>query len=268
MSDTQPLPILFDIGANLTHETFEKDLEQVLHDASLQGIDQLMVTGASVAGSEQALKLARQFPDKLFATAGIHPHHAEEATEAGISRLDALLDQIEVKAVGETGLDFFRDFSDRDDQHAAFEKHIELAKHHNLPMFLHERDAYPAFYEQLAPHRGDLKQVVVHCFTGTEEALEAYLDLDCHIGITGWICDERRGTHLLELVRRIPLQRLLIETDSPYLMPRTLRPKPRSRRNEPQYLRHICEFIAGQLDLKPEELAKITTQNARQFFNL
>jgi TatD DNase family protein len=268
MNDTQHVPRLFDIGANLTHETFHSDLEQVLHDASLQGIDQLMVTGASVAGSEQALALVRQHPDKLFATAGIHPHHADEATEAGISRLKALLDQVEVKAVGETGLDFFRDFSDRDDQHAAFEKHIELAKQYNLPMFLHERDAYPAFYEQLAPHRSDLKQIVVHCFTGADEALEAYLDLDCHIGITGWICDERRGTHLLELIQRIPLNRLLIETDSPYLMPRTLRPKPKSRRNEPQYLRHICEFIAAQLKLKPAELAQIPTQNARHFFNL
>jgi TatD DNase family protein len=258
---------LFDIGANLTHESFHQDIDQVLHDAAAAGVQQLMVTGASISGSEQALSLAKQYPG-LFATAGIHPHHADEATTDGMRRIEALLSEPQIKAVGETGLDFFRDFSDRDDQHIAFEKHIELAKQYKLPMFLHERDAHPAFYEQLTPHRKHLTEVVVHCFTGGEEALEAYIDLDCYIGITGWICDERRGTHLLDLIKRIPLNKLLIETDSPYLMPRTLKPKPKSRRNEPRHLAHICDFIAGQLDIETEALAKITTENARVFFAL
>lgn len=261
-------PTLFDIGANLTHESFHEDIDHVLMEAAAQGVQQLMVTGASVAGSEHALSLARAFPERLFATAGIHPHHADEATTGGMRRIEDLLAQPEIKAVGETGLDFFRDFSDRDDQHTAFEKHIELAKQYQLPMFLHERDAYPAFYDQLAPHRSELKAIVVHCFTGSEEALEAYLDLDCYIGITGWICDERRGTHLLELVKRIPMDKLLIETDSPYLLPRTLQPKPKSRRNEPKHLAHICQFVADLLKISSAELAAATTQNARTFFAL
>jgi len=259
---------LFDIGANLTHESFSTDLSDVLEAAADEGVHQLMVTGASVEGSAQALALAQQYPTKLFATAGIHPHHAEEATRDGMLRIEQLLNAPEVKAVGETGLDFFRDFSDRDDQVESFTHHIELAKKLQLPMFLHERDAHPTFHDLLAPHRAQLDAVVVHCFTGSEAALEAYLDLDCYIGITGWICDERRGQHLIELVSRIPLERIMIETDSPYLIPRSLKPKPKSRRNEPKHLAHICEFIAAILDLKPTELAAITTENAKTFFKL
>ncbi|MFT7138763.1 MAG: TatD DNase family protein [Sulfitobacter sp.] len=259
---------LFDIGANLTHESFKTDLSEVLEAAAHQGVHQLMVTGASVNGSEQALALAKRYPDKLFATAGIHPHHAEEATSDGMRRIEQLLSAPEVKAVGETGLDFFRDFSDRDDQAHSFISHIELAKKLELPMFLHERDAHPTFHDLLAPHRAQLDAIVVHCFTGSEAALDAYLDLDCYIGITGWICDERRGQHLKELVSRIPLDRIMIETDSPYLMPRTLKPKPKSRRNEPKHLAHICGFIANILGLDATALAAITTENAKTFFKL
>ncbi|MGK0471296.1 MAG: TatD DNase family protein [Candidatus Azotimanducaceae bacterium] len=259
---------LFDIGANLTHESFKTDLSEVLEAAAHQGVHQLMVTGASVNGSEQALALAKRYPDKLFATAGIHPHHAEEATSDGMRRIEQLLSAPEVKAVGETGLDFFRDFSDRDDQAHSFISHIELAKKLELPMFLHERDAHPTFHDLLAPHRAQLDAIVVHCFTGNEAALDAYLDLDCYIGITGWICDERRGQHLKELVSRIPLDRIMIETDSPYLMPRTLKPKPKSRRNEPKHLAHICDFIANILGLDATALAAITTENAKTFFKL
>jgi TatD DNase family protein len=259
---------LFDIGANLTHESFKPDLAEVLESAAGQGVDQLMVTGASLNGSEQALALAKQYPNKLFATAGIHPHHADEATTEGMLRIEQLLNAPEVKAVGETGLDFFRDFSARDDQVRSFVNHIELAKKLQLPMFLHERDAHPTFHDLLAPHRGQLGSVVVHCFTGSEAALDAYLDLDCYIGITGWICDERRGQHLMELVSKIPLDRIMIETDSPYLMPRTLKPKPKSRRNEPKHLAHICDFVANIVGIESAELAAITTANAKKFFRL
>tara|TARA_R110002073_G_scaffold6938_5_gene40191 strand:+ start:8763 stop:9548 length:786 start_codon:yes stop_codon:yes gene_type:complete len=259
---------LIDIGANLTHESFEQDLPEVLDSARSHNVTQLMVTGASVKGSKQAFELARQYPDFLYATAGIHPHHADEATAAGLAAIEALLAEPEVKAVGETGLDFFRDFSDRENQQASFLAHIELAKTHQLPMFLHERDAYPTFYDLLAPHRNKLGAIVVHCFTGQEDALNAYLDLDCHIGITGWICDERRGQHLIELVKQIPLNRIMLETDSPYLMPRTLKPKPKSRRNEPKHLAHICDFVAHVLGITSAQLADATSENAREFFSL
>ena len=258
---------LVDIGANLTHDSFDEDRQQVLDRAEESGVLQMMVTGASIQGSEDAVALSTT-NDKLFATVGIHPHHAEETNDSVIARFTELANDTNVKAIGETGLDFFRDFSPRKTQISSFEKHIELASTIGLPMFLHERDAYPTFAEVLKPSRDRLKNVVVHCFTGEKDALYAYLDLDCYIGITGWICDERRGAHLIELVKDIPPDRLMIETDAPYLLPRNLKPKPKSRRNEPHYLTVICQFVADVLELSFEDLARQTRMNSQSFFDL
>ncbi|MDA0979171.1 MAG: TatD family hydrolase [Proteobacteria bacterium] len=259
--------MLIDIGANLTHESFEPDFDEVLARAHQAGVAQLVVTGASAEGSVEAAKLAERH-ETLYATAGIHPHHAAETTASVLSQLRDLLTLERVKAVGETGLDFFRDISPRPIQEKSFEQHIELAIETGLPMFLHERDAYPRFAEILHAYRDDLGPVVVHCFTGEKPALYAYLDLDCHIGITGWICDERRGTHLLELVPAIPANRLMIETDSPYLMPRNMQPKPKTRRNEPANLTWVCETVARCRQESDEQLAAATTATARAFFGL
>lgn len=259
---------LIDIGANLTHDSFDNDFEEVLARARLQGVEQMVVTGASVAGSLDALELARRYPGLLFATAGIHPHHASDAGDDALKTIADLAGQGEICAVGETGLDFFRDFSPRDAQIASFEAHLEIASQCGLPMFLHERDAAPTFAEVLAPWRTRLDKVVVHCFTGDKDALFAYLDLDCHIGLTGWVCDERRGTHLIPIIREIPPQRLMIETDAPYLMPRNIRPKPNTRRNEPAYLPWVCRFIADVLGEAYEDVAQRTTANARHFFGI
>lgn len=257
---------LVDIGANLTHESFAHNLTKTLDEARAAGVEKLVVTGASLQGSREAAMIAKAHPAMLLATAGIHPHHGDEATADVMAEIRTLLDEDCVRAVGETGLDFFRDFCDRSVQIKSFEKHIELAMETGLPMFLHERDAYPTFFEVLAPYRDKLSQVVVHCFTGDETALRAYLDIDCHIGITGWVCDERRGQHLLPLLKLIPEDRLMIETDSPYLQPRTLRPKPKSRINKPKYLAHICQFIADQLGCSYETVADRTSKNAAVFF--
>lgn len=257
-----------DIGANLAHDDFERDLDLVLDRASTAGVNKMMVTGSSMESSLQALKLAQLHPGQLFATAGIHPHHAEETTETVLENLRLLLKHDEVKAVGETGLDFFRDLSPRDSQAASFESHIALAIEHQLPMFLHERDAYPVFAEILSAYRDELTEVVVHCFTGSKTALHHYLDLDCHIGITGWICDERRGEHLLDLITDIPANRLMIETDSPYLLPRTIRPRPKSRRNEPAFLSYVCETVAKATQKSMAEISAETTNNAEAFFRL
>jgi TatD DNase family protein len=259
--------MLIDIGANLTHDSFDHDFDDVLRRAQEASVNQMVVTGASMQGSEQAAELANRH-EQLFATAGIHPHHAEETSHVTIAKLGVLLENDRIKAVGETGLDFFRDFSPRTAQIKSFEQHIELAIETRLPMFLHERDAHPTFTEVLSGYRDDLGELVVHCFTGGKEALHAYLDLDCHIGITGWICDERRGQHLLTLVKDIPSDRLMIETDAPYLMPRNIKPKPKTRRNEPQYLRAVCETVAECRGSTIDEVASQTTHNARRFFNL
>lgn len=259
---------LIDIGANLTHDAFEDDFEAMLSSARAQDIVQMVVTGASVDGNEAALALARRYPGFLFATAGIHPHHATDTTDAALNRIRELVAEPEVRAVGETGLDFFRNFSPREAQIASFEAHIEIAADTAMPMFLHERDSHPTFAQVLGAHRDRLDKIVVHCFTGEADALHAYLDMDCYIGLTGWVCDERRGTHLHPIIKDIPGDRLLIETDAPYLMPRNIQPKPKSRRNEPQYLPWVARFIADVLGEDYETIAARTTANARRFFDL
>ncbi|MBT7371675.1 MAG: YchF/TatD family DNA exonuclease, partial [Gammaproteobacteria bacterium] len=256
-----------DIGANLTHDSFDDDFDEVLERAADAQVIQMIVTGASTEGSDQAASLAASH-DHLFATAGIHPHHAEETTSEVLQRLRELATSDKVVAIGETGLDFFRDFSPRPTQIDSFEKHIQLAIETGLPMFLHERDSHPTFADILSAYNDNIERQVVHCFTGEKEALYAYLDLDCYIGITGWICDERRGEHLIALVNDIPANRLLIETDAPYLLPRNIRPKPKSRRNEPAYLSVVAEKVADCRQVSIEEISETTTENARRFFNL
>lgn len=260
---------LLDAGANLTHDAFAKDLDEVLDAARAAGVVQLMVTGTTLAESQKARQLAMQHAC-LAATAGVHPHYASQVTEADYSELCSLLAEPEVLALGETGLDFNRDFSPRPVQEAVFERQLQLAAETGLPLFLHERDAHQRFYEMLLSCRDELSDLVVHCFTGSKEALFRYLDLDCHIGITGWICDERRGAHLVPLVPSIPANRLLLETDAPYLLPRDLpkEARPRSRRNEPKLLPHIAAKVAKARGESLHQLAAATTESARRFFRL
>jgi len=259
---------LVDIGANLTHESFRHDFEAVLARAKQHGIEQIVVTGASKEGSEHALELSRAHPNVLFATAGVHPHHASDYDADTDMLLRTLLREPEVKAIGETGLDYHRNYSPRASQLAAFEKQLAIAIETRKPLFLHQRDAHDDFLALLKTVRDEVPAAVVHCFTDTREALHDYLDLDCHIGITGWICDERRGAHLRELVREIPANRLLLETDAPYLLPRTVRPQPSHRRNEPMYLAHICEQVARDRDEPAEITAVHAATAARAFFDL
>jgi TatD DNase family protein len=259
---------MIDIGANLTHDSFDADRKTVIEQAQEAGVDTFIITGSDVSCSHKARDLAHQFADCCYATAGIHPHHASEFDGEAEAAIEALLADEKVVAVGETGLDYFRDFSPREAQVFSFERHIQLAAETGMPMFLHQRDAHVDFQPIIKTHRDHLGHVVVHCFTDNERALFDYLDLDCYIGITGWICDERRGQHLLELVKNIPLDRLLIETDSPYLLPRNLKPKPKSRRNEPKYLPHIAHFIAERLNIGYDELVQATVRNSHHFFHL
>ncbi len=267
MSADRPLELV-DIGANLTHESFRHDLDAVLERARDGGVTRLVVTGADRAGSHAALALAQAHPGVLYATAGIHPHHAADYDAATDADLRELAQHDAVRAVGETGLDYFRDFSPRPAQLAAFERQLAIAVDRHLPVFLHQRDAHQDFLSVIKAARDALSAVVVHCFTDDRHALYDYLDLDCHIGITGWICDERRGTHLRKLVRDIPANRLMLETDAPYLLPRDLEPKPSHRRNEPMYLAHICREAARERGEDPALTAANSTATARAFFGL
>ncbi len=250
---------LIDIGANLTHSAFRDDLPEVLARARAAGV-RCIVTGTTVEESKKALELG------LFSTAGVHPHHARECNDRTIPRLREIAGNKRVVAIGECGLDFNRSYSPHPDQERWFIAQLELAIELKKPLFLHSRDAFPRFTAILKAHK--ISNAVAHCFTGEQAELHSCLDLGLHIGITGWICDERRGKHLLELVKDIPRDRLLLETDSPYLAPRDLRPRPKARRNEPAFLPHILAAVARALGRPAEEIAAETTQNATRLFGL
>lgn len=262
-------PPLIDIGINLTHDSYDKDRDEVLSRADAVGVTQMVVTGASGIGSHKAVELARMHPGRLFATSGVHPHHATELTAELASTLEELARQPQVVAVGECGLDYFRDFSPRDVQRNAFAQQLEIAARVGKPLFLHQRDAHDDFVAILREHRAVLARgAVAHCFTGTAHELADYLELGLAIGITGWINDERRGAHLVPLMREIPAERLMLETDGPYLLPRDMKPKPASRRNEPAFLPHIARAVARARGESLEQLAASSTAAARRFFGL
>ncbi len=258
---------IVDIGVNLAHRSFQKDRKQVIERAFVAGVRTMVITGTSVAGSEEAVRIARDYPGRLFSTAGVHPHDSRNCAESTVAELRRLALSREVVAIGECGLDFNRGFSPRPQQEKCFEAQVALAEGMQMPLFLHQRDAHERFCEILAAAR---KQVpaVLHCFTGTCEELQALLNMGLHIGITGWICDERRGTHLRELVKEIPLDRLMLETDAPFLVPRTMPAKPRDGRNEPAFLTYVLETVAACLSKPLAEVADATTRTARRFFRL
>ena len=264
---------LIDIGANLTHESFDHDRDAMMDRARQAGVVQMVVTGASREHSPMALDLARAHPGELFATAGVHPHHASEYTAECDAEMRELHTHAEVVAVGECGLDYFRDFSPRPAQRRAFEMQLQIAADLAVegvakPLFLHQRDAHADFMAIMREFRDRIGPAVVHCFTGTREELYDYLDNDWHVGITGWLCDERRGRHLREMVKDIPADRLMVETDSPYLLPRTLRPMPKDRRNEPMFLPHIVEELARDRGEDAAVTAANATATTRAFFRL
>ncbi len=259
---------LIDIGCNLTHDSFAVDRAEVIQRARAAGVVQMIVTGASEEGSSAALELAHAYPGELFATCGVHPHHAVDFTVDSEALMNELCGQPGMVAIGETGLDYYRDFSPRNAQRKAFERQLQIAINCGLPLFLHQRDAHEDFIAIVREVRDQLSNLVVHCFTGTRQELFQCLDLDCFIGITGWICDERRGTHMQEFMQNIPAQRLMIETDSPYLKPRNLKPKVKAHRNEPQWLPWIAQTLAACRGETVEQLAAQTTANARRFFRL
>lgn len=259
---------LVDIGVNLTHDSFDRDRDEVLARAREAGVRRLIVTGTSVTESVRALELARSCPGTLHSTAGVHPHNAAQFDERSADSLSGLLKQDEVVAVGECGLDFFRDFSPRDAQRRAFQAQLEIAADVRLPVFLHQRDAHEELLELLRPVRDRLCGGVAHCFTGNAKMARDYLDLDLYIGVTGWICDERRGGELRDAVRHLPLARVLIETDAPYLLPRDLPEKPRGRRNEPRFLPHVLRRLATAMGRSVEEVEEATRRNTEELFSI
>lgn len=256
-----------DIGVNLNHRRFARDREAVLERATHAGVQTLILTGTHLYGSESGLKLAQGHAGKLFATAGIHPHNAREFDAESIAVLRRLAQAPEVVAIGECGLDFNRNFSTPADQERAFSAQLELAAELQMPVFLHEREAFERELALLKPWLNQIPAAVVHCFTGTLPEVQTYLELGLMIGLTGAICDERKPW-LEEVVRTIPLERLMLETDAPFQTPRDLRPKPKDGRNEPAFLPQVAQRVAQWQGCSLETVAQQTTANARRFFQL
>jgi TatD DNase family protein len=262
---------MIDIGANLASESFYDDIDEVLVRARQAHVEQIIVTGSSVLSSVAALKLARLHPGYLFSTAGIHPHEADNFKADDIATFSELLADPQVVAIGETGLDFNRNFSSKENQISAFETHLELATKLEKPLFLHERDAFETLYPIMRNHHQLCNRSVVHCFTGSKHALQHYLDLGCYIGITGWICDKKRGQQLREIIQYAPLDRLLIETDAPYLTPhkeKLQKQLKRKHRNEPWTLEYTAKALAEATANSCEKVVEQTTKNARNLFKL
>ena len=259
---------LIDIGSNLGHESLRSDLPQVLARAAAAGVTRQIVTGTSLEATRQAIHLQRLHPGVLYATAGIHPHHAADLDGHALAQLTQLAADPAVVAIGECGLDYYRNFAPREAQLKAFALQLELAVACGKPVFLHQRDAHADFIAVLRDYHPSLSDAVAHCFTGSDAELDTYVEMGLAVGITGWICDERRGAHLKDIVARIPAQRLMLETDAPYLLPRTLRPKPAGRRNEPAFLVEVARVVAEARVESIEALAQASTQVAEAFFRL
>jgi TatD DNase family protein len=259
---------MIDVGVNLTNSRFNADRAAVIQRARLAGIKHLVITGTSIEHSELAINFCQHMPHLLSCTVGIHPHDADQAPADYIAQLAKLAQHHCVKAIGECGLDYNRNFSSPENQRNVFMAQLELAKRLQLPVFLHQRDAFSDWLDIIRPFINQIPAFIAHCFTGNENELMQCLALDMYIGITGWICDEKRGKTLQDIVANIPLNRLLIETDAPYLLPHNLTNKPKSRRNEPCFLPAIVEQIASLTGHSTETIKQQTEANARAVFNL
>ena len=271
---------MIDIGANLAHESFAGDYAAVLERAWAAGVSHIVLTGSCRASNLAVAALAAADPARLSATAGVHPHHAAEWTAEDAALIRELAALPQVVSLGECGLDYYRDLSPRAVQRAVFIAQLELAVALRKPVFLHQRGAHEDFLAILSDYRAALVDACVHCFTDTHEAMESYVALDCHIGITGWVCDARRGAALRAVAPHIPAARLLIETDAPYLLPHNVprgqrpsslhsdKPGIDGRRNEPAYLPWVAHTLAELRGQPFETIAMQTSDNARRFFRL
>ena len=256
-----------DIACNFTHESFKRNLEEVINNAEHAGVEKFVLLCASLTDLDPIKQIQNNAPNKFFISAGIHPHYATETVQINYDQLLSQLQSITPHAIGETGLDYFRNISPPDIQKKSFRMHIEIAKELSLPLYLHQRDAHSDFIRIIKERKNNFPKFVVHCFTGTQKELDDYLELDAYIGLTGWICDAKRNSHLRQSIKNIPIEKMMIETDSPYLIPKNLLNKPKKNINEPKYLPHIANEICELTGYELEELKLATSNNAINFFS-
>ncbi|WP_421851991.1 TatD family hydrolase [Marinomonas sp.] len=256
---------MIDIGVNINHRFFLDDLDKTLADMQEMGVEGMICIASDLEESKQIQTLSKHF-SALWNTLGCHPHQAKTWNTESKTRLSALIKDSRPVAIGETGLDFNRNYSTPDEQFYAFHEQIELATEHQLPLYLHERDAHTEMIDILKQHPDLARKSVIHCFTGSRLELDNYLELGLFIGITGWVCDELRGADLQASVPHIPLNKLLLETDAPYLLPRNIRPRP--KKNHPKYLPWVAQEVARLKGISMEELTRITTSNTQTLFEI
>ena len=255
-----------DIACNFTSERFNKDLDEVIKRAIANKITKFGLICSRMSDLNKLLKIYQQYSKSMFYTIGVHPHHANEINDDYLKKLKNVITTNNPHAIGETGLDFFRNLSTYEEQIYVFEEQIKIAIDTNKPLFLHQRDSHDDFIKILRKYSSDISKAVVHCFTGTQGQLDDYLELDCYIGITGWICDEKRNVELRKAIKKIPLEKLMIETDCPYLIPKNLVEKPKNNRNEPTNLNHIINEIAVLMEIDIDILRKQTFENTINYF--
>ena len=257
-----------DIACNFSSERFDNDLDMVINRAIANKISKFGLICSQLSDIDKLLKIYNQYSDVMFFTIGVHPHHANEVNDVYLKKLKDVINNNKPHAIGETGLDFFRNLSTYEEQIFAFEEQIKIAIDTNKPLFLHQRDSHDDFIKILRKYSSDIDKTVVHCFTGTQSQLDEYLELDAYIGITGWICDEKRNVDLRKTIKNIPLSKLMVETDCPYLMPKDLPNKPKNNRNEPSNLNHIIGEIAMLMEVDEETLRIKSFENTLNFFDI
>jgi TatD DNase family protein len=253
--------MLIDSHSHLDMEDFDVDRDQVIKRARLGGIARIVTIGIDLASSRKAVEIAKKY-DFVYATVGYHPHNAKEADVRDLEKLTALASEVKVVAWGEIGLDFFRRHSPPDLQVEAFERQLDMAFEQNLPVIIHDRDAHADLLRILESRKRQY-QGVIHCFSGNYDLAMALIEMGFHISFPGTVT-YKNAVETQTAASRIPLERLLVETDCPYLTPVPFRGK----RNEPLYVKHTAEKIAQLRQLDFEELAEATSANTIRLFNL
>tara|TARA_B100001741_G_scaffold222084_1_gene184322 strand:- start:991 stop:1782 length:792 start_codon:yes stop_codon:yes gene_type:complete len=257
-----------DIACNFTSDRFDKDLDEVIERAIANDITKFGLICSRLSDLDKLLEIYNRYSKEMFFTIGVHPHHANEINEKYLEKLKEVININNPHAIGETGLDFFRNLSTYEEQVFAFEEQIKIAIDKNKPLFLHQRDSHDDFIKILRKYSSDINKAVVHCFTGTQKQLDDYLELDCYIGVTGWICDAKRNVELRKTIKNIPLERLMIETDCPYLIPKDLPNKPKNNRNEPSNLNHIVKEIGKLMNIDENTIRTKSYSTTKGFFNV
>ncbi|MDR1164350.1 MAG: TatD family hydrolase [Deltaproteobacteria bacterium] len=253
---------IFDSHAHLYFPEFDSDRDAVIARARAAGVQNVVNIGVDLETSRAALALAEK-NEGFYATLGWHPHEASRLTEESFQATIALKESPLVKAVGEIGLDYFRDHSPRADQARVFRRFLEFASESSLPVAIHTREAFADTLSLLREFAPSLKGILIHCFTGTAREAAECLALGASLAIPG-VITYKKTESLQEAVRSVPLDRILVETDSPYLAPVPFRGK----RGEPAYLIHHLQALGALYGLSAEEMGAITARNARAFFGV